>query len=276
MKLTQKNIEEAMPDNNHGPLCFDLSAARQVVDGSRPHIGRSLDGDICYLDLSGFSSYTHEGLEFLVAHLPAGGFPVVTLGFRTLTPEGARALFRLEAETIELDALIRLDADVATELHSSGELELPYVVGIRVDQPLDAVAAERLLLARQDSLLPLSLPSISPEVAAVLRRHNHECLLDIRDAPLSPMVAECLAHHDGYSLLIDLNEEPEPMVLQALASNPEMPLVNIGRKTRPGFYYSISLPFYVEPRIADAIKLVPPASPESHPPSSFHASRTLP
>jgi hypothetical protein len=230
----------------HHARCLDLLAAQRIANEATPYIDRFSDGEIYHLDLSTFSSYTQEGLDSLIKHPPSGKISVVTLGFRTLTPAGAHALSRLEAEFLEMPSLISLDADTASYMDFDEETSPLLLIGL--EQPLTADTAAVLVEKQSGQPLSLSLPSLNAEVARVLRLHDHETCLYIRDVPPDAEVAALLAHTEGYLVSIDVENELDPVVLQALTSNPHMWVVEVSKKTRGRQLYYVGLPEFI-PRV---------------------------
>ncbi len=219
------------------PACFDLHQARRLAKKSSRHLDRFPDGS-GIIDLDDFFSFTKAGLEYLIEHRPLAAIDVASFGFRFLTPEDAQLLARLQARTVILSRLERLDAALAEKLAFADT----YIVGLSVAQSLDPQAAQAFMLGQQENDIHLDIPSLDVAVAEVLRKHTLFTCLRIRDEPLSVEVAELLARHAGYSLWLDLDIEPSPEVLCALASNPSMPLQSIGSAERGRSLYSISLP----------------------------------
>jgi hypothetical protein len=224
----------------HRARCLDLLAAQRIANEATPYVVRLSNGEIGHLDLSEFSSYTQEGLDYLIKHPPSGKLGAVTLGFRTLTPDGAHTLSWLEAEFLEMRSLISLDADTASYMDFN--LDTSPVLTIGLEQPLTADTAEVLVEIRSGEILSLSLPSLNAEVASVLRLHDHETSLYIRDVPPDAEVAALLAHTEGYLVSIDVENELDPIVLRALLSNPNMRVVEVSKKKRGRPLYYVCLP----------------------------------
>lgn len=203
-------VEFANAEPSLRGACFDLSAARSIVQGqSLPG-----DGQYLWLDLSTYSEYTQDALSYLAGHI--GAVEGVSLGFRYLLPEGAATLSLLRTPFFLLTDLDQLDAEAASNLKwAPGAQPICQVI---VKEALNEGVANILAHLQHSSILDISVPSISLPVAESLSRHNHRLYLSIRDRQLDQGTATALAYHAGHMLtIIDDNSDE---FMSELSSNP--------------------------------------------------------
>lgn len=203
-------------------LCLDMEAARAIVSGTSPFLTSEFEKP--WLDLADFLTYELDALKYLVANI--GELELASFGFRRLTLEGARTLAQIPVSYFILGDLATLDEQVASVIGGWNRASRP-IRCLNVQTPLSVEVARALMagaipLTEEtcDTPIDLSLPSISVDVAGVLRHQTHEFYIRIRDEPLSAEVAAELAQHTGYSLWLYLARGLSAEAMAALSSNP--------------------------------------------------------
>ena len=169
-----------------------------------------------YLPFSSSSISTRKQRHYLIGiHLPE---------FLSNLLRHALKLRRLKIFGIlEFTNLIRIDDDAAYAL-GGWEFHGRPIRTLNIASPLSVKAARGLVGKAPpddscDRPLDISLPSLTQDVAKMLRRHTHELGLEIRDEELAPEVAEVLAGHAGYELRITVSREISKAALSALSLN---------------------------------------------------------
>lgn len=215
--MPTENIDEIpLRINESGGCSFDDNAVARILEGHSTLLGNfRYDGK--YLDLSGYSSYTHNALVTLAQNVEE--LDTLEIGFRYLTVEACQLLTSIRTGTFVLSNLTSLEVEVAKHLHWTDEHQ--PIRDIRVNAALCEAAAVALVGAGDDNRpLYISLPSINLGVAQALARHTHELHIFVPNDELTTKVAEALAHHAGYSLTVILNAPVRDRALHAFSSNP--------------------------------------------------------
>lgn len=199
---------------------FDLGVARDIVRGTSGLIDRfdlSPEG-ARWLDLTGYDTYADDAVAKLVQS--GTEFNGVNVGFRTLSPDTAKAFTALRTGFFGMSNLVSLESHAARCLKWPRGLE--PIRAFTVQEPLSAESASALVIEEEESaeLLELVVPSIDVDVATILARHNHDLCLTVRTETLSPKVAEALANHAGHTMTLEFVGAVTDEVMKALASNP--------------------------------------------------------
>lgn len=175
---------------------LDLAKAVRFNDCNTPILGSKL---YFVADLSEYTQATSEALKYLVQQ-SKDYCDFVNVGLTSLDKEQAAALIDWGA-TLCFVNLERLDAEVATILAEGTNILAFESLG----EISPTVARE---LAKLNSILDISLDSISLDVANELIKHPHELRLAIRKPP-SAQLLTALSRHAGYRLHVTWERQSE-------------------------------------------------------------------
>lgn len=199
------------PDETH----FHMAPAESIFTHGT-HVEFVEDDGLIWLDITQYSTYDQQALEWLASALPEA--MSLRIGFRLLAVAAAETLSTIACSFFELTNLHELDADVAAHLHRNQECR--PIRDMWIETPVGAAVIANLLPQNVDTPLGLSLPSLSDTEAHALVAHNHELSLKVRNAPLSHSAAQILSNHTGYHLSLEVLENLTPELWEGLESNP--------------------------------------------------------
>lgn len=174
---------------------LDLAEAVRFHDFNPPVLGSKL---YFVADLSEYTQATPEALNYLAQKTNDCDF--VNVGLTSLDKEQAAALIDWGA-TLCFVNLESLDVEIAAIL-AEGVNILAFE---NLGEISPTVARE---LAKLNSILDISLDSISLDVANVLIKHAHELRLAIRKPPSAQLLA-VLSRHAGYRLHVTWERQAE-------------------------------------------------------------------
>lgn len=201
---------------------LDLQTVDAILSGESSYLEKHDHSDLPWLDLSSFTSCSDSVLEYLVSNIAP--LEYFWFGVETLPLRHALKLRRMKIGLLALQNLISLEDDAAYAL-GGWEFGSRPTRTIDIGSPLSVKAAQGLVGKAPpkdscDSPLHVSLPSLSPGVADILRQHTHELSVSIQDEELTPEIAEILAKHDGYELQIWVPRRISEAAQLALSRNP--------------------------------------------------------
>lgn len=148
---------------------LDMNTVEAILSGESPYRSVMPGSDLPTLDLTDFRHCSDAALARLVAHI--GPLDYCWLGVEDLSLGNALKLRRLEVSVLTLTNLKSLDESAAYAL---GRCDYLRVLNLRKASTLSLKAARGLVgmgstEGAYSSELNISLPSMSPEVADILR-----------------------------------------------------------------------------------------------------------
>ncbi len=204
---------------------FDLREAQRLVEADL----RNVKPSHCSIILDQYSSYSLEGLEYLVEQVP-NAFQI-SLGFQYLCAKAARVLTKMSVDVVYLECLDTLQPEVAGLFFWQREESPILCIGVRnelSEGTAIALMSPPATVGDNSRKLSIRMPTLNMAVAGILSRHTGELDLELTDGELKPEVATVLASHRGYYLSVVLPRSPGRLVIEAFQSNAEKKVVTRG------------------------------------------------
>lgn len=180
---------------------LNFATARRILSGPSPYL--SPCGDEYWLDLSRFKACEEGAFEYLMANI--GALAGIDLECADLLPSAAKAIRRQRCAVFNLRS--HSLNPVAANILGSWDYKWLPIRHLTLQTPLSVKAAAELVggvTGKRDCDGPLhiSVPSITPEVAEMLRQHKHELFIEIREQMVGADLVSALAGHAGYELTL--------------------------------------------------------------------------